>query len=203
MGVVGSHGPRGVPGTGPRRAGYVPGVISSCVGAALALLLVLPPTARGQARAAQSEPPPLEFLGFQAGASLSDVAAQVRELGGKRLACRSSRADRRVSECRATMTDPYSGREISLWLSAIDSLSGVLTLSGPMASDQLLSWREDLSRTYGEVDAQVQGPQWMMQWVRRGRMIRLTWRVERGAKVASVSLVDGRVLDDWGRNRRS
>ena len=41
----------------------------------------------------------------------------------------------------------------------------------------------------------------MMQWVRRGRMLRLTWRKERGDKVASVSLVDGRVLDGWGRDR--
>ena len=39
----------------------------------------------------------------------------------------------------------------------------------------------------------------MMQWVRQGRMLRLTWRIERGEKVASVSLVDGRVLDAWGR----
>jgi hypothetical protein len=41
-----------------------------------------------------------------------------------------------------------------------------------------------------------------MQWVRQGRMLRLTWRIERGKKVASVSLVDGRVLDAWGRDRR-
>jgi hypothetical protein len=39
--------------------------------------------------------------------------------------------------------------------------------------------------------------------VRRGRMLRLTWRLERSGKVASVSLVDGRVLDDWGRVRPS
>jgi hypothetical protein len=39
----------------------------------------------------------------------------------------------------------------------------------------------------------------MQQWVRRGRMLRLTWRLERGEKVASVSLVDGRVLDGWAR----
>jgi hypothetical protein len=30
-------------------------------------------------------------------------------------------------------------------------------------------------------------------------MLRLTWRIERGEKVASVSLVDGRVLDAWSR----
>jgi hypothetical protein len=39
----------------------------------------------------------------------------------------------------------------------------------------------------------------MMQWVRRGRMLRLTWKTDRGDRVASVSLVDGRVLDAWGR----
>jgi hypothetical protein len=32
-------------------------------------------------------------------------------------------------------------------------------------------------------------------------MLRLTWRIEQGEKVASVSLVDGRVLDAWGRSR--
>ena len=52
-----------------------------------------------------------------------------------------------------------------------------------------------------KVDAQVQGTQWMMQWVRQGRMLRLTWRIEGGGKTASVSLVDGRVLDAWGRAR--
>jgi hypothetical protein len=41
----------------------------------------------------------------------------------------------------------------------------------------------------------------MMQWVRRGRMLRLTWRAEKNSKTASVSLVDGRVLDAWGRSR--
>lgn len=149
------------------------------------LLLALAGASKVQAQSAPTlEPPLLEFLGFQAGAPLREVATQVRQLGGKMLHCTPSRADRSVAECRATLADPYSGRPITLWLSAMDSLSGVLTISGPMASDQLGSWRTDLERAYGEVDAQVQGPQWMMQWVRRGRMIRLTWRVEQGKKFA-------------------
>ena len=41
----------------------------------------------------------------------------------------------------------------------------------------------------------------MMQWVRQGRMMRLTWRTEKDNKPVSVSLVDGRVLDAWGRDR--
>jgi hypothetical protein len=40
-----------------------------------------------------------------------------------------------------------------------------------------------------------------MQWVRHNRMIRLTWRIDHTSKVASVALVDGAVLDAWGRER--
>ena len=82
----------------------------------------------------------------------------------------------------------------------MDSVAGVITLSGVLASDQLEQWRATLETQYGRVGARNQGAQWMQQWVRRGRMLRLTWRLERGEKVASVSLVDGRVLDAWGRS---
>jgi len=99
------------------------------------------------------------------------------------------------------LTDPELGGPVDLWISAIDSVAGVITISGGVAADQLDRWRRTIERRYGRVDAQVQGSQWMMQWVRRGRMLRLTWRIEGGQKVASVSLVDGRVLDAWGGGR--
>jgi hypothetical protein len=89
---------------------------------------------------------------------------------------------------------------VELWVSAMDSLAGVITLSGVVAPGQLENWRETLEESYGRVGTRVQGAQRMLQWVRRGRMIRLTWRLERGQKVASVSLVDGHVLDGWGRS---
>jgi hypothetical protein len=92
---------------------------------------------------------------------------------------------------------------VDIWISAIDSLAGVMTLSGMVDSVQLEDWRETLQGRYGRVATKVQGTQRMLQWVRRGRMIRLTWRLEKQAKVASVSLVDGRVLDGWGRARTS
>ena len=76
-----------------------------------------------------------------------------------------------------------------------------MTLSADVSPDQLDSWRAELEKSYGRVGAQVQGNQWMMQWVRRGRMIRLTWRMEKGNRTASVSLIDGHVLDAWGRAR--
>lgn len=150
---------------------------------------------------AQSALPPLSFLGFEAGARLDVVSQQVQALGGSGLRCDRSKRDRSVAECRATLFDPVWSRPVSLWLSAMDSASGILTLSGPVTGEQLDGWKTELESAFGGVGARVQGPQWMLQWVRQGRMMRLTWRVDNNAKVASVSLVDGFVLDDWGRRR--
>lgn len=160
--------------------------------------LAVSPAAR-----AQSALPPLSFLGFEAGARLDVVSQQVQALGGSGLRCDRSKRDRSVAECRATLFDPVWSRPVSLWLSAMDSSSGILTLSGPVTGEQLDGWKTELESAFGGVGARVQGPQWMLQWVRQGRMMRLTWRVDNNAKVASVSLVDGFVLDDWGRRRDS
>jgi hypothetical protein len=143
----------------------------------------------------------LEFLGFRAGARISELDSALRRAGGHALLCRGSRVDRRVMECRASLREPERGATVDVWISAIDSAAGVITLSGRMNPNQLELWRRTLQERYGRVDPRVQGSQWMLQWVRRGRMLRLTWRLESAGKVASVSLVDGRVLDDWGRAR--
>jgi hypothetical protein len=161
------------------------------------LLLAHPGTA------AQALDSPLEFLGFRVGAPLAELDARLRELGGSRLRCDQAKADRRVRECRAVLSDSASGGVVSLWVSAVDSAAAILTLSGTVESDQLDRWRSHIQTRYGRVGAQVQGSQWMMQWVRSGRMLRLTWRVENNQKVVSVSLVDGHILDAWGRSRRN
>jgi hypothetical protein len=169
---------------------------------ALVMLTLLASVRRSDA--AVPMPPdttPLEFHGFRAGATLGELRSTLATLGGARLRCDRAKADRRVSECRATITDEEFGERVSLWVSAVDSVASVITLSSTVAADQLDRWRRAIERRYGEVNATVQGSQWMMQWVRQGRMLRLTWRIEHGEKVASVSLVDGRVLDAWGRQR--
>jgi hypothetical protein len=154
---------------------------------------------------ALATPPPdsaaLEFHGFRAGARLAELDAVVRRYAGRSLRCDRAKADPHVSECRAVVSHPSLGPTVNVWVSAIDSTAGVITLSTTLDADRLDRWRQSIERQYGRVDAQAQGPQWMMQWVRRGRMMRLTWRAERGARAASVSLVDGRVLDAWGRAR--
>ena len=130
---------------------------------------------------AQTPLPPLSFLGFEAGAPLDAIGRQVVALGGRGLRCDRARRDRTDSECRAVVVHPAFGRPLELWLSAIDSSTGVLTLSGPVSGVELDAWRADLETSFGVVDANVQGPQWMLQWVRQGRMLRLTWKIERGA----------------------
>ena len=165
----------------------------------LAGLLLLPPAGRAGAAPGVSDTSRLQFFGFRAGARIDELSDRLRSLGGGPLRCKRSRTDRRVSECRAVLSDPELGGRVSLWVSAIDSVAGIMTLSGVVAPAQLDRWRYVLQERYGLVGKRVQGAQSMLQWVRRGRMIRLTWRLEAGGKVASVSLVDGRVLDDWGR----
>jgi hypothetical protein len=168
---------------------------------ALVTVLSLPAVSVAMAApVAPSDTTALEFRGFRAGARLDEIDAWVRRLEG-RLRCDRARADRRVSECRGGFRDTESGETITLWISAIDSVAGIITLWGDTPGDRLDRWRDGIVARYGRVGARAQGAQWMMQWVRRGRMLRLTWREERGARVASVSLVDGRVLDGWGRDR--
>jgi hypothetical protein len=154
---------------------------------------------------AAPEPAPdtstLQFHGFEAGARLDAIEARLRGLDGSHLRCARAKVDHRVTECRAVINDADLGGSVNLWVSAIDSVAGVITLSSDLSGDRLDHWRRRIESRYGRVGAKVRGSEWMMQWVRRGRMLRLTWRTDRGARAASVSLVDGRVLDGWGRSR--
>jgi hypothetical protein len=157
----------------------------------------------GSAGAAASAPDStvLQFQGFRAGARLGEIDGLVRGLGGGRLHCDRAKADHRVSECRAVVQLAELGGAVDVWVSAVDSVAGVITLSGDGAGGQLDSWRRPIEKRYGRVGAKVQGPQWMMQWVKQRRMLRLTWRTDLGETPVSVSLTDGRVLDAWGRDR--
>jgi hypothetical protein len=169
--------------------------------AVLGSLLLAPSGARVEGSQVPGNAPNLEFLGFRPGASLDEVSRHLRNVGGGPLRCLRARMDGRVSDCRGVLRSRDSSFTVDLWISAIDSVVGVMTLSSRVDSIQLETWRRALQSRYGRVGTRIQGNQSMLQWVRRGRMIRLTWRLERRDQVASVSLVDGHVLDNWGRSR--
>lgn len=166
----------------------------------LLALLSLPRPAQGQV--AVRDTSPLSFSGVPAGTSLDGLSETIRRAGGARLRCVRSRQDRSVQECRGSLTVPYGVAPVEIWLSAVDSLAGIITFQQTGSSTGLDRWRNDLEQRYGMVPTQVQGAQRMKQWVRQGRMIRLTWRREAGGTTVSVSLVDGRVLDGWGEKQK-
>jgi hypothetical protein len=116
---------------------------------------------------------------------------------GRELTCQQAQADRRLQDCRAVVTDPTTGKPLSVWLAAIDSAVGVLTVSGTLTSTELAGWRIELESDYGTRPTTIQGTQRMLQWVRGSQMLRLTWRVSGSQVEASVSVVDGPVLDGW------
>jgi hypothetical protein len=167
----------------------------------LLALFAFPPAAHPQT-ASQPDTTPLSFRGIPAGASLSSLAATLRTLGGRPVRCTRSSSDRSVQECRGSFVDSATGLGVDLWLSAIDSQVGIITFKAEGNLPRLDLWKAELERRYGKVSTRVQGQQRMMQWVRRGRMIRLTWKREGAGSTMSLSLVDGRVLDGWGRRPR-
>ena len=153
--------------------------------------------------AAQAAPAsdPLAVFGINAGAPVRVVAETIADRSGGHLRCDRSKVDVRVEECRATVSVPEAAEPLELWMSAVDSVTSVLTIAGNLAPDELDQLRSSLERRYGRVNAKAQNSQWMMQWVRKGTMIRLTWRAQQGAKATSVALIDGNVLDAWTARR--
>lgn len=164
---------------------------------ALLLSAALPGAAAGQSAAVI----PLSFHDFRPGMTIGEVTTLATRLGGS-FTCEPSARDTRVHECRGRAAGSDLGGPVSLWGSAMNGVLGVLTVAGDVAPDQLDDWRSHLERQHGHVDARVQGTQWMLQWVRRGTMVRLTWRVGRGERHASVSFIHGPTLDNWGNEER-
>lgn len=159
----------------------------------MAALLAAPAVLFAQSAAAG----PLEFLGFRPGASraeLEDGLAAVR--GAWR--CSASRVDRRFTECRGTLEDPGGGT-IAITASLVRDSAAILLLRATTDSTGASHLARDLSARFGRVSPRMdRGGQMTWQWVRQGRMLRLSTRPESGAITASLSLVDGRILDGLG-----
>ena len=120
--------------------------------------------------------PSLRFLTLKAGEPLAVTNERIADLYGTPLRCTSSRMDARVADCRARFPEPVTGREVDVWLSSIDSLVAILTVSGAVTPVQLQAWRSSLESAYRDAEASSQGTQVSMQWIRHRQMLRLTWR---------------------------
>jgi hypothetical protein len=156
---------------------------------AVALALLVPPHA---------QEPSLEFEGLRPGLAQDDLRAAVARLGGV-LSCKPSTAEPRLVECRGGLTAGPEGARWELIASLVDGTTGVLVLSSGSTEASLSRLHQRLSAALGRPNLKRQGTQQSYEWIRGGRMMRLTSRPEGGRLKMSVSLIDGDVLDRLSR----
>jgi hypothetical protein len=151
-----------------------------------------------RAHAQQSAPERLQFMGFRPGDPIEVLTRQATALGVERLTCDTARRDGRVRECRGTL---YADSRVPLRLRAvaIRDTAAIVLVSGTIPEAERQRWERAFEAAYGAVPARVDGGQRMRQWIRNRTMLRLVWRGDPAEPEVSVSLVDGRTLDSWGR----
>lgn len=88
---------------------------------------------------------------------------------------------------------------LSVTASMVRDALGVMLLSAPVGDADLRRWLGGFAARYGAVMPRASNGQETWQWVRRNTMLRVTTRREAGRRVASVSLVDGTLLDGLNR----
>lgn len=142
--------------------------------------------------ATHAQDPALEFLGLRPGMPREAFASAVEDLGGQ-VRCQPT-AERRMQACSGTIPDPAAGA-LRVTASLVDEHLGVALVAASLPAGRISDWHAELSGRYGDVAARRSPGQESFQWIRDRRMIRLTVRRETGGLVASVSLVDGRLLD--------
>ena len=150
---------------------------------------------------AAQTPDSLEFLGFRPGMALAEIDSAAHRAGADSLRCARSSADSLISECRASLSDADAGRTVDLWLSAVGDSSSILTLAAVLTPSRLDRWRDYLNARFGLAPSRTRGGITSCQWILDRRMLRLTWRAKGRSFEASVSMVDGRVLDAWGNRK--
>jgi len=155
-----------------------------CWGLGLVACTVLPVPAQA--------PPPLEFAGLRPGMTRAAAESVLRARGAP-LACQATRQPR-IQACSAVLPDSLAGPR-TVTLSLVDGRAGIVLVAGPASAETIADWHAGLVDRYGAVAVSRQPGQESFQWVRRNQMLRLTVRRESGGLVASVSLVDGALLD--------
>jgi hypothetical protein len=156
---------------------------------ALALLgLAVASPLRGQAPAA------LQVHGLEPGIAQADLGTRVGQLGGK-LACHGSTANSRLGECLATLSRAPDHRGWTLRASLVEGTAAILILTSPISDRDLDRLREQLIADFGRPNLRNQGAVRSYEWIRSGRMMRLTTNGAADWREVSISLVDGAVLD--------
>jgi len=141
---------------------------------------------------AQSAGVALAFRGLRP-AMTGASADSVLRAHEAQLRCQPTR-EPRMQACSAE-ANLGDGSPATLTMSLIDGRVGIALISARLPADRIADWHDELRRAYGEVTPQRRPGQESFQWIRADQMLRLTVRREAAGLVASISLIDGRLLD--------
>ncbi len=155
--------------------------------ASIGLAAGLAPGLAAQAPAAA----PLSFQGIQPGMTRHAVESVVASQGGT-LQCQATR-EPRLHACTARLT--VAGDLLIVTLSLVDSRIGIALVTARLPAERIARWHAELVSRYGERQPTRHPGQESFQWIQAGQMLRLTVRREAGGLTASVSLLDGALLD--------
>lgn len=147
-----------------------------------------------------AQDPDLEVFGLAPGRPLAALQAQFAKLGAKP-ACKKSPAEPRLTECTGALSASPDRRSWSLTASVVDDTAGVLMLRTSVDLRSRDGIREDWVARFGRPNLRKRGDQESYEWIRGGRMLRLSSRPEGGRYHLLATLVDGAVLEklDGGR----
>ena len=139
----------------------------------------------------------LGIHGLEPGTSQAALGERVGQLGGK-LGCHGSTANSRLGECLASLTRTPDHRSWTLRASMVEGTTAVLILTAPISDRDLDRLREQLIADFGRPNLRNQGTLKSYEWIRSGRMMRLTSNGSGDKREVSISLVEGAVLDRLG-----
>jgi len=165
-------------------------LLRSCPPVALtALFLSVAPVA-GQGA------PSLEAWGIAPGGTQAQLQQRITAMGGK-LLCKTSPVDHRFTECTAASVRA-DGRTWDLTASLVGGMSGVLLFRTALTESDVKKLRDRWIAAFGRPNLSEHRGEASYQWIRGGRMLRLTTRSDDGRADVLVSLIQGDVLDGIG-----
>ncbi len=143
------------------------------------------------ALSAQDRPTPLAFHGLRPAMTRLEADSAVARYGAQ-LRCQATR-EPRIQACSATAR--LEGEPVAVTITLVDGRVAIALVAGRLPADHIADWYATLTRQYGDAEPQQRPGQESFQWLRARQMLRLTVRREAGGLTASVSLVDGMLLD--------
>lgn len=152
--------------------------------------LMLPVMVAAQAPAPAAAP---SYRGFTPGRSYREFAQRAQALAhGDVLRCNTSRTTAQLMECGVMISDPSDSAQFYLSAYILEGKVAMVSLTDS-GGPRLVEWaRRDLIARFGPAQRRERS---MLEWTSGRRVVRLNWRGSGAARVISITLTDGDVMD--------